>query len=261
MINGWAEGIDIDEDGQYTERSTVTYNTVVNRALVVMAAKLGRKELLVPVRSNLQAMLYLLHPDGEVVTEVSRRQDQFVRGTMAGYWFPVLYLAVHDRDARMAGLASNIGREHVPLSALLEYPELAGTLPQAAPLPDDYEKLLPTIGLARVRRGSYNATIVLSGNSRFLSLRGNGAVVQAVRFATSFFGKGQFEPHSGAKEGNGYSLRQSLEAPYYQPLDPPQRVTPTNWSAMRSRRRVSQVCPAGTDCLCGGDAARLRPAD
>jgi hypothetical protein len=242
-IDQWlAEGIDIDEDGQYTERSTVTYNTVVNRALVVMAAKLGRQELLDPVRANLQAMLHLLHPDGEVVTEVSRRQDQFGRGTMAGYWFSVLYLAMHDRDTRMAGLARMIGRERVPLSALLEYPELAGPLPEAGTLPDNYEKLLPAIGLARIRRGGYDATVVLSGNSRFLSLRGSGAVVQAVRFATSFFGKGQFEPHSGAKEGTGYSLRQSLDAPYYQPLDPPQRVTPANWAALRPHRRVSQVC-------------------
>jgi hypothetical protein len=242
-IDQWlAEGIDIDEEGQYTERSTVTYNTVVDRAFVVMAAKLGRPELLEPVRANLRAMLYLLHPDGEVVTEVSRRQDQFTRGTMAGYWLSVFYLAAHDRDSQLAALARGIGRERIPLSALLEYPELADDLPASATLPDNYEKLFPGIGIARIRRGGRDATVVLSGNNRILSMRGNGAVVQAVRFASAFFGKGQFAPQSGAKQGNGYILRQSLTAPYYQPVDPPQRVTPANWSAMRALRKQSQVC-------------------
>jgi hypothetical protein len=242
-IEQWlAEGIDIDEDGQYTERSTVTYNTVCDRAFTVLAAKLGRPELLAPVRTNLRAMMYLLHPDGEVVTEVSRRQDQFVRGTMAGYWMPAFYLAMHDRDGQFAALARMIGAERVPLSARLEYPELNGELPAAADLPSDYEKLFGAIGLARVRRGSRDATVVFSGNSRFLSMRSGGAVVQAVRFASSFFGKGQFAPASWAREGKGYVLRQSLEAPYYQPVEPPTRVTPANWAAMRARRKESQVC-------------------
>jgi hypothetical protein len=242
-INQWlAEGVDIDDDGQYIERSTVTYNTVCDRAFIVLAAKLKRPELLNPVRRNLRAMIYLLHPDGEVVTEVSRRQDQFTRGTMAGYWFPLQYLAFHDGERQFATLARDLGAEHARLSVLLEYPELAGALPQPAPLPDDYEKMFPLAGLARVRRGAMDATLMLSGNSRFFSGRKGSAVIESVRFATSFFGKGQFVPEATMKQNDGYILRQSLEAPYYQPLLPSQKVTAKNWATMREKRRKSQVC-------------------
>jgi hypothetical protein len=241
-IGQWlAEGIDVDGDGQYTERSTVTYNTVCDRAFTVLAAKLKRPELLDPVRRNLKAMLYLLHPDGEVVTEVSRRQDQFVRGTMAGYWFPVRYLAVHDADGQFAALARGLS-DNARLSALLEYPELLKALPAPAALPSDYERTMPEIGLTRIRRGDLDATLVLADSSRFFSARKGGVVVQAVRFATSFFGKGQFVPASTVGRQGSYVATQSLSAPYYQPLAPAQKVDYRNWGALRDHRRKTQVC-------------------
>jgi len=239
-IGQWlAEGIDIDADGQFIERSTVTYNAITDRAFCVLAAKLKRPELLAPVRRNLDAMLYLLHPDGEVVTEVSRRQDQYVRGTMANYWFPLIYLAIHDRDARACSALRSIAPGVAKLSTLLEYPELAGRLPEPSPIPDDYERTFPLAGLARIRRGPRDATMVLKDNSRFLSLRNGAAVVEAVRFATSFFGKGQFVPMSFAKE-HGYLFGQQLEAPYYQPV--PHPVTYRNWAEVRATRAQTQVC-------------------
>jgi hypothetical protein len=236
-IEQWlAEGIDVDGDGQYTERSTVTYNTVCDRAFTVLAAKLKR-----PVRRNLRAMMYLLHPDGEVVTEVSRRQDQFVRGTMAGYWFPAQYLAAHDGDGQFAALARGL-TDNSRLSALMEYPELLKALPASAALPSDYEKSMPEIGLTRIRRGELDATLVLADSSRFFSARKGAAVVQAVRFATSFFGKGQFVPAATVGREGSYVASQSLSAPYYQPLVPAQKVNYKNWSALRGLRRKTQIC-------------------
>jgi hypothetical protein len=120
-IDEWlAEGIDIDDDGQFTERSTLVYNIVTDRALIVMAAKLRRPELLDPVRRNLNALQYLLHADGEVVSEISRRQDQFTRGTVTGYWFPLTYIAVQDQDGQLSTLADRAAFDGARLSALLE---------------------------------------------------------------------------------------------------------------------------------------------
>ena len=239
-IDEWlAEGIDIDRDGQFTERSTLTYNVVTDRALLVMAAKLKRPELLEPVRQNLRSLLYLLHADGEVVTEISRRQDQFTRGGTNGYWFPLRYLALNDKDARFAALARR-SEGGARLSTLLEYPHLSQPLPAGAPLPTVFEQSFPDIGIARIRRGPLSATFTLGGSSRILSFRYGDAVVEGVRFATAFFGKGQFVPDAGEKRDPGYVFKQTLEAPYYQPLS--RKVTPETWGPTRAERRQSEVC-------------------
>lgn len=234
-----AEGIDIDRDGQYTERSTLTYNVVTDRALLVMADKLKRPELLEPVRQNLRSLLYLLHADGEVVTEISRRQDQFTRGGTNGYWFPLTYLALNDQDGQFATLAKR-SAGGARLSTLLEYPQLSQPLPAEAPLPTDFERSFPDVGIARIRRGPLSATLTLGGSSRILSFRHGAAVVEGVRFATAFFGKGQFVPDVAEKRGPAYVFRQALQAPYYQPIS--QRVTPETWGPTRSQRRQSEVC-------------------
>ena len=240
-IDEWlAEGIDIDNDGQFTERSTLVYNIVTDRALIVMADKLKRPDLLDPVRRNLESLQYLLHADGEVVTEISRRQDQFTRGTVTGYWFPLTYMALKSHDGRLSTLAALAAPEGARLSALLEYPELSQPLPPAQPLPDDFDKSFDEIGIARIRRGPVSATLILGGSSRFFTLRYGDAAIEGVRFATAFFGKGQFVPQTAVKRGTTYEFRQSLEGPYFQPLK--ERITTRIWEESRRRRPQSEVC-------------------
>jgi hypothetical protein len=242
-IDEWlAEGIDVDNDGQFTERSTLVYNIVTDRCLIVMAAKLRRPELLDPVRRNLRSLQYLLHADGEVVSEISRRQDQFTRGTVTGYWFPLTYMALTDKDGRLATLADRAAAAGARLSTLLEYPELSQPLPSPLPLPDDFEQKFDDVGIARIRRGPLSATLVLGGSSRFFTLRYGSAVMEGLRFATSFFGKAQFIPQIASRPNAAgtYEFRQSLEAPYYQPFA--EKVTAGNWTESRTRRRQSEVC-------------------
>ena len=242
-IDHWlAEGIDIDEDGQFSERSTTIYNPFCDRAFVVMAEKLKRPELLEPARRNLNSMLYLLHPGFEVVTEISRRQDVNQQGDMGRYWFPLRYFAVREGNRQFSALERHFAATNGSLSVLMEYPELEKPGPEPLAPPDDYEKQFPALGLARIRHGLTSATLLLNGNNRFVTLRRGDAVVNAVRFATAFFGKGQFVPDTAEKRGDTYYFSQALKASYMQPLDPVRTVGLNDWETVKPGRKQTEVC-------------------
>lgn len=217
-----AETIDLDPDGQYTEKSTTVYSPIVDRALITVARLLNRPELYEPVRKNLEMTLYYLHPDGEVVTEASKRQDRGLRATAARYYYAYRTLALRDGNGRFAAMCRQIeqgaGASHpAELAVVLTEPEFARALPAEAALPTDYAKVFSYSSLARIRRGAASGTI-LAGNTTVFSFRKGSAALEAVRFATAFFGKGQFTGEALEVRDGTYVMKQELEGPYFQPL-------------------------------------------
>lgn len=232
-IDTWlAENIDIDADGQFTERSTSIYSPLTDRCLVTMARLLDRPNLLDPVRRNLEMSLYYLHADGQIATEGSRRQDQYQRSSMVPYYYPYRYMALHDHDGRFAAVVRQL--ETAPSANLsgqliyfLESPELAAPLPEDRTLPSDFERHFTHSRLVRIRRGDVSATI-LEDNPSFFSLHvGTAAVV--MRFASAFFGKGQFVGSELRKEGSAWVMRQDMTGPYYQPIAAERRRADGAW--------------------------------
>lgn len=245
-IDEWlAEKIDIDADGQYTEHSTSVYSPLTDRWLITLARLLNRPALLEPVRKNLDMTLYYLHANGEVATEGSKRQDRNKPGYVWRYYFPYRSMALVDGDGRFAAVARWIednARQRLSgnLVFFLEDPNLTRELPERASLPTDYERGFTHSGLVRIRRGKTSATIVADSPIFFSLHEGCAAVV--VRFASAFFGKGQFEGANLRKAGDTWILEQDLVGPYYQPL--PAELLPGDgdWSKMpRARRPQSEV--------------------
>jgi hypothetical protein len=236
-----AESIDIDADGQYTERSTIGYNGICNRALTLVAEWLNKPEYLEPVRRNLNASLYLLHADGEVVTEISTRQDLNERGTLFNHWFPLLYLAAKDRNGVLATLAREFLPRYGSLSWLMQWPDLTSQLPPDQPLPDNYAKIFPSIGLARIRRGPTSISL-LRDHDRFFTYRHGAVVINAIRFSSAFFGKAQFTPQTLRGQNGRIVLTQQLDAGYYQPFEPTRKVTTATYDSTRHQRRRTEIC-------------------
>lgn len=242
-IDQWlAEGIDLDSDGQWTERSSVTYNGVSNTALVIMADKLKRPELLDPVRRNLDSMVYLLHADGEAVTDFSRRQDLHERGKLYSYWYALLYLAAKLGEAKYGMMARQVRDAALPLSAALLEPAFLRPDIPADPLPDNYVREFPHNHVVRIRKGLQSITVLTRDSDRFLSFRHGDAVVEAVRFASAFFGKGQFVPRAESRPNGTILLEQKLEGPYYQPFTPTRKISADEWDQTQKLRPQSEVC-------------------
>jgi hypothetical protein len=241
-IDQWlAEGVDIDSEGQFTERSTSIYNAVCDRAFVVMSHKLNRPEMLDAPRRNVAAMMFLLHDDFEVVSEISRRQDQYSRAGMGRYWFSLRYLAMHDANGALMSLVDHLEPDHARLSALMEYPQISGNGPERVALPTSYERHLPEIGIVRYRDAALSATL-LSDNPVFFTLRNGDAVISSVSLASAFFGKGQFIGSSLTKADDGFSLEQSVNAGYWQPFTPARVVPVGRWGASRPDRVQTNTC-------------------
>ncbi len=246
-INEWlAEHIDLDPDGQYTEKSTGGYSAIIDRVLITIAIGLKKPELLDPVRKNLSMMRYYLHPNGEVVTEASNRQDKGTIGHLDGYYFALRYMAITDTNGEFAAMCRMIEEKHLDkLYSYLGYfrttPITWKPLPAARPLPSNYAMAFPYSGVVRIRRNAWDCTL-LSNNPGFLTFHKKNVVLQGMRLAGSFFGKGQFQSTEIKKEGNSWILQSKIEGVYYQPY-PKEQIPPDgNWDKMpKLNRKQSEI--------------------
>jgi hypothetical protein len=118
----------------------------------------------------------------------------------------------------------------------MDIPELRQQLPPREPIPTDYEKYYPHSSFVHIRRGERSATI-LGDDYRFFSFRNGGAVIEAVRMASAYFGRGQFNGPL-QHEGSTYRMEQHLDGFYYQPLAPQDRRADGNWSLMPRAARA-----------------------
>ncbi len=219
----------------------------MNRCLVTLARLLNRPELLDPVRRNLEMTQYLVRANGEIVTEASRRQDQYRIAMLDRYYHAYRHMALHDDSSVFSGLVQFIEETsgHKALAGNLAYFLEDAALLRELPAPvspvDDFEKSFPHSGMVRIRRGQMDATI-LDHSDRILTFQKGSAALQGLRLASAFFGKGQFVADSLTHENGAYVLRQSLSGPYYQPLPPEHLPGDGDWAKMpRHLRPTSEV--------------------
>ncbi|MFJ9629280.1 hypothetical protein ACIRU8_16410 [Streptomyces sp. NPDC101175] len=234
-----AEGVDIDAEGLYSERSAVYASHVSNPSLLLLADVLDRPDLRDAVERNLTATLDLIRPDGTVETVHSRRQDQHGRFPLAPYLPHYRLLAIRtgrgdfSRAARWAA-AGGIDDPDL-LAATFLTPELRRELPAPEPELLPRHRYLTTARLASRTSATVHSVLYggsdvpahrrirsgLACNPTFLRLFAGAAVLDAVRLSRGFFDLGPFRAAEMERlADNRYRLTETLTAAYYQPLPP-----------------------------------------
>ncbi|MCP2635962.1 hypothetical protein K0817_005180 [Microbacterium sp. HD4P20] len=238
-IEQWlAEGVDIDGDGLYSERSANYAAHVSNPSLLVIADALQRPELLDVVELNLTATLGLMHTDGSVETVHSRRQDQqTTRFPLAPYALHFRRLAIERGRGDFAwaarrALAEGIAEPQTALAELLLHPVLSAPLPAEEPPPVPARSTWGESGLV-IDRTPRRTLVVYGGsdyrafrrvrsglanNPTFLRMTAGPVVLEGLRLSREFFGLGPFRADAMEHTADGLVLREELTPAYYQPL-------------------------------------------
>jgi len=240
------EGVDMDPDGQYTERSVGTYSPVCDEMFITMGRLLNRNDLLDVARKNLDMTLYYIQPGGEVLTDASGRQDSDKISDIAGYYYSYLYFSQRDKNPIYGAVCDFIENE-LPhklttfIPYLLEDKSLRNKRISATQFPTKYFKRFKYSGVFRIRQSNFDVSII-ENNPTFLSLIKGSAVLQSVRLGSTFFGsRGQFTAENVEVKDNEILLTKSVKHGYFQPFPKNKIIGDGVYSKMpREERKLSE---------------------
>lgn len=247
-----AEGIDVDAEGLFIERSIGVYDAVNDRSWLLIAERRDCPVVLDAVARNLDLDLRFLHADGTAETGLSRRQDYGTRTVPLGL-APcyLLYNAlrpnpVYVQAAQMLWEKGDAAAGHL---LWLTYPLLKYGDPEPvdAALPDDFTLFLPRNGIWRRRRGLLSAS-AFRNTTRLFSLVYGKAELSSVKISQTYFGHntGRFISDDVAVTEGGVILRSEGRSnprrPGYElPLGYP--VPPERWNVMLEERGLRRLPP------------------
>jgi len=240
-----AEGIDIDADGFYIERSPAIYDVVTNRSLLMLHEHAGFAPALPAVERNLLVNLDLLNADRTVETALSQRQDLGTRPVPAAMAQPLIAAAalLPKRRALFLSVAAELIQANTSpdrelfwtAQALLRHGN-ATFRPHR--LPDDSTAKWPLHGAWRRRRGQ-RALTCLSEGPCLLRVTNGGATLAGLFVAHAYFGTGQFRGDTLDYLADGVRIRsRGLRFPRRPAYDLPigEPVAPEDWDRVAAGR-------------------------
>ena len=254
-----AEKIDIDENGEFSERSAGMYSAVSDRALCEIAIQANMPELFEHVKKNLLHVYKFIEKGSLIFTQNSRRKDKGEVGSNTLFDFErysdiclTAYANTHDPIflqiiASALQKRETVGNYSLGIETFMTYPELIesdidlSTIPS---LDEDFHIYHPKTNIVRSKQNGVTCSI-LAKNPDFLHITVGRLSVRA-RMCSSFFAIAQFLPDKIERIGEKqYRLTFSRSADYKRPFDTPPEGSENYWSMDYSSRESVCLCEYG----------------
>jgi len=240
------EGIDIDEYGEFTERSPGMYNEVNDNALFIIARELNLPYLHDYLRANMDLLFKYIEPDGTIFTQNSARKDKGENEPSMGF-YPTRYFYIYLQGAyvlqepRYGAFAYKIMDETLRYQRAIPdvlwlymiNEELKNFEPESVKLESNYEMYNPISSIYRKVEGDFSVSVI-GNNANFLFVQ-KGDLKVYMRLCASFFMKAQFKPEKVEKNKNTLTLKFSADDMYWKPFEEKQETSV--WSEMDHSKR------------------------
>lgn len=245
------EGLDINADGEFAERSAGGYNKVNDDQMIRLFLATGDKRFLEAAEQNLRMMLKYIDPDDSVFTNNSTRQDYGRKVYLEGYYilFKLTGYFLGKKDLAAYGeycyaSAKRHGMQPNGVEWLLLYDDL-DAFGQDEPVDTEsfthYQYHFKESRIARMRRGNMSCT-VMDGKANFLYFQ-HGSMPMYMVIYENLCDKRNFIADKMEETEKGYRLSFHQDSWYYLPFYPDKPDT-SDWWAMdnpHTRKRFQGV--------------------
>lgn len=231
------EGLDINDYGEFAERSAGNYNQVNDDQMIRLFIATGDKTYLEAAAKNLEMMYAYFDPDGSVFTNNSTRQDMGWKIYADTYYILYLLTGYFLKRKDLGAMAGWIRRDCVRRGTvppgvewLLLYPEMDGYGEEDGFVPpfEKYEKHFPESRIVRIREGKWSCTL-LDGKPNFLYFQ-NGTFPLYMTIYANVCNKRNFISDTLDRADSGYVMKGTAESWYYLPFE--EKPSTSDWWKM-----------------------------
>ena len=231
------EGLDINEDGEFAERSSGNYNQVNDDQMIRLYEVTGDRQYLDAAAANLEMMYCYIDPDNTVFTHNSTRQDMGWQVYTDSYYIFYLYTAwrLQRKDlGRMAGFIWQDCRRRGTVPAGVEwvllhpemdaYGEEEGFVPPVTHI----DRLFPGSDIARIREGDWSCSL-LKGKANCLYFQ-HGSFSMYMTIYANLCSRRNFLADTLERTSDGYEMKAHAAGWYYLPFE--EKPATSDWWAM-----------------------------